>query len=312
MILVCGSQLSHGVKLDCTFEDDEYPFLGSLYVCYVTSFDNPHNNLTIDGYSGVHMANRNDADVKAIYIKNTNTNYIPMNLGYLFNLTVLSMDYTQLVEIKSKDFHGMQDLEILSFHGNKLSSVPLDAFATLTKLKYIYLSENQIEELPNGIFGNNLELGEIHLWGNKIKYLGAEIFNDLKKLYRVNLEGNICVNYNYYGTEINQLKDDIKMKCKNPNEVPATTTTTTRRTTTMTQNPTTTTTTQNPTTTTTTQNPMAEKLIEMQEQITKLENELREAKELQRKNEARATKKRDSMIKKLLETKDLLQKCQAE
>ena len=63
---------------------------------------------------------------------------------------------TKLIEIKAKDFHGMQDLEFLSLHNNKLSSVPLDAFATLTKLKLISFISNQIEELPNGIFNNNL------------------------------------------------------------------------------------------------------------------------------------------------------------
>ena len=133
----------------------DYSIVGSFYSCVVTSLDNPNNNLKIDGYSGEHKANKNDADVKGIYILGTNTKYIPTNLGTFSNLTALRMWRTQLVEIKAKNFHGMQDLEILSFHGNKLSSVPLDVFATLTKLKYIYFSENQIEELPNGIFKNN-------------------------------------------------------------------------------------------------------------------------------------------------------------
>ena len=39
------------------------------------------------------------------------------------------------VEIKANDFHGMQDLEEIRLSNNKLSSVPLDVFATLTKLR---------------------------------------------------------------------------------------------------------------------------------------------------------------------------------
>ena len=120
------------------------------------------------------MTNKNDADVKAIWIHDTNTKYIPTNLGSLFNLTVLRMTSTQLVEIKAKDFHVMQDLQYLNFFENKLSSVPLDVFAKLTKLKYIYLSYNQIEELPNGIFGNNLEKTskgtDDNLFSKKFKY----------------------------------------------------------------------------------------------------------------------------------------------
>ena len=59
---------------------------------------------------------------------------------------------------------------------------------------------------------------QIDLYGNKIKYLGTEIFNNLKKLDYVDLRNNICVNKKYDGaTEINQLKNDIKMNCDVPN-----------------------------------------------------------------------------------------------
>ena len=163
MIVVCGSQLSHGVNLKCEFEDEYYFGVVYLYTCDVTSLNNPHNNLTIEGYSGKHEANKNDADVKAINIHDTNTKYIPTNLGSLFNLTVLDMYNTQLVEIKATDFHGMQDLEHLNFYDNNLTSVPLDVFTTLTKLRIIILGSNQIEELSNGIFKNNLDMEEIQM-----------------------------------------------------------------------------------------------------------------------------------------------------
>ena len=286
MILVCGSHLCHEEKLNCEFRDISYDIVGTLYSCVVTTLDNLQNNLTIDGYSGDHMTNKNDADVKAITNRNTNTKYIPTNLGSFSNLIALDMDNSQLVEIKAKDFHGMQSLEQISLSDNKLSSVPLDAFATLTKLRFISLRRNQIEELPNDIFKNNLELVGINLYKNRIKYLGTEILNDLKKLNSVDLRYNICVSKYYNGiTKItkkkkkiyDQLKEDIKINCTKPNEVPATTTTTTQTPTT------TTTTTQTPTTTSTTQNPMEVKLIELQEHIRKLENQLKGANVIQRK-----------------------------
>ena len=57
----------------------------------------------------------------------------------------------------------------------------------------------------------------------------GELFHGLNKLKIVDLRWNICVNKLYNeSTEIIQLKKDIKMKCKNPNEVPAMTTTTTQ------------------------------------------------------------------------------------
>ena len=212
-----------GEKLNCNFGDETFYYVGFFYTCHVTSLDNPYNNLTIDGYLGDPKE-----DVKAIYMNYKNTKYIPTNLGSVFNLTALRMDYIKLVEIKAKDFHGMLDLQFLSLRSNKLSSLPLDVFATLTKLRSIRLSGNQIEELPNGIFENNLEMERIELDSNKIKYLGTDIFTVLKKLNFVYLRSNNCVDKQYDGSEaINQLKNDIKMICKNTNEVPATTATTT-------------------------------------------------------------------------------------
>ena len=162
----------------------------------------------------------------------------------------------------------------------------MKVFATLKKLSIIDLRYNQIEELPNGIFENNLNLEQIDLQYNNIKYLGTGMFNSLTKLNEVYLMNNICLNENYNGaTNISQLKEDIEMYCKNPNEILTTTTTTS-----------------------TTQNPMEVKSIEMQEKITKLEKELREAKELQQKNEAAAINERDALKKELREAKDLQQK----
>ena len=219
------SQLSHGEKLNCKFKDEDIYPVGNLYSCNVRSFVNQHDNITIEGYSGVHETNKNDNDVKAIQIFITEAKYIPANLGFLSNLTAFGMFITDLIEIKAKDFQGMQNLEDLSLFMNDLRSLPSDAFASLTKLRMISLGWNKIEELPIGLFSNNVNLKSIGLDNNKIKFLGSGLFDTLTKLYHVNLEVNICVSKDYDGaTAITQMKEDIKLYCKNPNEVPASTT----------------------------------------------------------------------------------------
>ncbi|CAO1293957.1 unnamed protein product, partial [Diamesa serratosioi] len=85
------------------------------------------------------------------------------------------------------DFIGMQNLTHLSLYGNKLTSVPIDVFSTLTKLKLIGLGGNQIEEIPNGVFSINLQLEQIHLYENKIKFLGSSVFDGLTELNYVSL-----------------------------------------------------------------------------------------------------------------------------
>ncbi|CAO1294745.1 unnamed protein product [Diamesa tonsa] len=208
MILCKGIQSINGEALQCIFKDISY-FGTSRYSCYVTALENLNDNKIITGYSGNHQANKYDRDVKQIYIDGTNTTYIPEGLGSLFNLFALVIHSSQLVEIRSKDFQGMQNLEYLSLYYNKLTSVPSDAFSSLVKLKYIDLESNQI------------------------KYIGSRAFDQLKNLNRVDLGSNICVNKNYDGaTAITQMKEDLKVYCVEPLSTSITTTTTTT-----TQNP---------------------------------------------------------------------------
>ena len=174
-------QIIQGENLNCQFKDEEFVF-GTFYTCEVTSLDNTNNKMVITGHNGVHQSNKNDADVKAIYIHNTNTKYMPEGLGTLFNLTVFGCVNSQLGEINAEMFEGMDNLEFLWLYRNKLTSVPLNTFMKLTKLKYISLNRNQIEELPNVLFKNNVNLEEILLWDNKLKFIGSTLFDGLTKL----------------------------------------------------------------------------------------------------------------------------------
>ena len=197
-MILCGAlHLSHGEKLKCEFKNGTLYLVGNVYYCNVTSLDNSLNSMTIDGYTGVHMAGRTDNDVKAIFIHNTNTKYIPANLGFSDHLTALAVQNSNLIEIKAENFLEMQELQYLNLDGNKLLSLSSDTFSTLTKLKYLSLMSNQIEVIPYNLFSNNLNLETIDLDDNKIKYIGSGVFDQLQKLDIAYLSGNICVSENY-------------------------------------------------------------------------------------------------------------------
>ena len=55
MILCGGIQLSLGEKINCHFRDEDYYLGGILYTCEVTLLDNTFNNITFDGFTGVHI-----------------------------------------------------------------------------------------------------------------------------------------------------------------------------------------------------------------------------------------------------------------
>lgn len=213
-----GFQLSPE-KLSCAFIYEPFYHVGTLYTCNVESLDNSNNNMYIAGYIGDQQGNKSDLDVKAMWIHGTNATYIPSNLGSMFNLTTLSIQTSQLVEVRLRDFKGMQNLEYLSLFKNNLTFLPSNVFTTLTKLKFISLHENQFEVISNQLFSNNLQLEAIQIKNNKVNYIGTEVFNGLTKLNFVDISQNTCLNKDYNGTKaIIQLKEDIKLKCKDPNQ----------------------------------------------------------------------------------------------
>ncbi|CAO1343794.1 unnamed protein product [Diamesa hyperborea] len=218
VILVGGSQLSNGENLNCDYRQAHFGnFWGWIYTCDVASLEVLSNDKVITGYNGVHKPMKNPNDIRAIFIHNTNTKFIPANLGQNLSIMALNIYKANLMEVKSKDFEYVPDLEYISFWTNKLTFLPADVFSTLPKLKTIYLSTNQIEELPTGLFSNNLNLLHIYLHENKLKYIGTGMFDGLTKLNVVDTSRNICMSKNYgSSTEIAHLKNDIVTKCKHP------------------------------------------------------------------------------------------------
>lgn len=213
-------------ELECKFINEKFRLVGRIYSCEITALENPKNNWIITGSTGVHMMNKNDKDVQAIWIHHTNCRSIPTNLGFLFNLTALRISKSQLIEIKSIDFNGMQDLKLIGLPNNNLSIIPTNAFSTLIELRYISLSSNQIEELPKNVFENNPNLEQIYLVENKIKHIESALFDHLNKLNHVNLGYNVCVAKLYDGSmKILELKQDIKANCVHPKQADAAATT---------------------------------------------------------------------------------------
>lgn len=219
-ILCCLIQSRHGETIKCVFRNVHYGSNGAFYSCDVNSLYNSNNDMIIENYRGEHQSENTYHDVKGYYIHDTDTKFIPGNLSSLFVLTYFSMWYTKLLEIKSKDFQGMKNLEYLSLKENELTSLPMDTFSTLANLKFIMLNANKIEGLPNGIFDHNTQLKYIHISDNNILFIGSTVFDRQTNLLTVDARENICVDKEYEGRkDIRQLKYYIKNKCNFSNDV---------------------------------------------------------------------------------------------
>lgn len=180
----------------------------------MTSLEVPHDNMRMQGSSGDHALNKNFRDVRALFIQETNSKYIPADLRCMFNLSVFRMVNTQLIEITTSSFYGMQNLISVDLWYNKITYLPNDAFTTLSKLKFLDLGSNKIEILPAGLFDKNLHLEKIYLGKNRISIIAMRIFHSLSYLNYVDLLQNVCIDKHYKtSTEITQLRDYLKTKC---------------------------------------------------------------------------------------------------
>ena len=135
--------------------------------------------------------------------------------GGLMKLRYLRLEYNRLGEHQLDidlfaDLIGLEDLDLrrnefnelpgilseltelrrLRLRGNKISSVPTDAFAKLTKLQYLDLSDNDILEVPQSLFSGLADLEWLDLTQNELSALPASIFSGLAKLERLTIWRN--------------------------------------------------------------------------------------------------------------------------
>lgn len=107
-------KLNSGELLNCEFDGN---------ICEVKSLVIDNNGKIITGFIGQHQDDRN---VNGIKIKNALATFIPAQIGLLFNLTIFEMYFKSLLEIKSKDFEGMDNLKDLNLGLNRLKTLPAD------------------------------------------------------------------------------------------------------------------------------------------------------------------------------------------
>lgn len=210
-ILFTGYQLSYGEDLKCTLDYKTYHTWGSIYSCNVNSLDNGKNDMVMTGFVG---SVKNSYLVKMVHVSATRAQYIPANIGKLFNLTSFYFGNSMLNTIKSEDFAGMEQLERLELGWNLLTFVPTDAFTTLPKLRYLSFYRNRIQELSVGVFSKNVNLRELWLSKNQIKFIASGVFDGLTQISELAIDDNDCVSKTYKG--IAAIKQEMKTKCKQP------------------------------------------------------------------------------------------------
>lgn len=92
--------------------------------------------------------------------------------------------------LRSEDFRGMENLEMLDLSQNKLTKLPERVFEHLTSLRNLDLSSNQISHISEECFQGMKLLKRLYLYSNHIETIHPAAFNGLEHLLELKLQGN--------------------------------------------------------------------------------------------------------------------------
>ncbi len=93
-------------------------------------------------------------------------------------------------ELRSGDFAGLVNLEVMLLHDNALTELPADVFTGLDSLGYIGLRNNRLRRLRPGVFDELAALEGMNLSGNELTELRPGVFDRLAALKRLTLNNN--------------------------------------------------------------------------------------------------------------------------
>lgn len=174
--------------IECTYGFTTISYIGNLYYCDVV---HPYLELEFHFAFGEHQKGKNDDDVNAFVLKNSNITTFPVDLQNTFT-----------------------NLQGIEFTNSPLSEIPVNSFHNLTNLISIDLSNNQIREIHPGTFKNNNKLILMNFSKNKLIFIASDILDD-KNLKKVDFSDNTCIDETAIDLEIQYLKEEFEENCQN-------------------------------------------------------------------------------------------------
>ncbi|XP_046850057.1 LOW QUALITY PROTEIN: uncharacterized protein LOC124443619 [Xenia sp. Carnegie-2017] len=86
------------------------------------------------------------------------------------------------------------DAESISLQGNRIATIPAEAFANLTNLRHLNLGSNDLQTLQSNVFNNLTALESLNLSNNRLKTLPSGLLRGLNSLKHLYLDGNVLEN----------------------------------------------------------------------------------------------------------------------
>lgn len=220
-----------------------YYLLSGLYGCEVEKIVIDSPNTRIAQIAGEHPEGNTYLEVEYVWIKDSNTPYLPYFDAQAFfpNLLKYIITNSNVQVIKREDFSSMPKLQTLNLVDNKIELIPEDALYDIGGLIDFFIDNNKIKKLPeyllnhapmfqrfmaqnNSIeaiekdfFKNNPILKIVSLENNKIAKVKVD-FRPFRNLKKLGLKNNTCID-SYYNDwrkykSVLIIQDEIETLCK--------------------------------------------------------------------------------------------------
>jgi hypothetical protein len=173
-----------------------YGILPSTYFCDVYPLTQDYNPIVTE-VIGVHQEGKSNDDVKGVVMISKNPNYFPIGFEKFF-----------------------PDLIAFYMYSGNITKLNGDELNSYKNLEWFAIISTQLEFVPGNLFSNNKKVKSILLRLNKIKHVGSKLFDGLDNLEMVNFDQNVCINEEAgNSSKIEELKKNLREKCKVPGEI---------------------------------------------------------------------------------------------
>ena len=131
----------------CYYDIQHFHEKFSVYTCCLYKKEISHGST----FSGQHLADHTDDDVRGVALSHCNFSGFPRDLLESFpNLDHISIN-GGLTEITKTDLAGYVNLKFLDLQGCELTRLPSDLFDKTPNLEVIYFSHNKISSIGENL-----------------------------------------------------------------------------------------------------------------------------------------------------------------
>lgn len=178
--------------LELSCEDD----IAGILCRFSTEFGAGWKTVTVTSTAG--SIDFQSAEIVEIELKNVSSS-MPDGLDRHFRaIETLIIHDSELKYIQRANFIGsLTQLEVLSLFGNKIESIPQDAFYDLVDLRHLDVEDNFLVSLHPEMLARSSNLMVFAAGSNKLVEIHKNFFASCPKLWKVFLDGNQIENFEF-------------------------------------------------------------------------------------------------------------------